>query len=207
MKTISSAIGIVISSVLVLSGCSPSDSTVGDSSTPPRVTAAAAAGWKDEFADASRRARTDFERSALADGRITDAEFSEMENGFAGCLRDHNVTFDGFGVGGGYGFTPRTGTTTEEANSIADDCSARSGLDTVGYLYFAMQRNPQNLDEATITAACLVKKKVVPPSYSARDYSRDAPTQAFPFSDKTSGDKALEQCSTDPLGLLERRER
>ncbi|WP_434316147.1 hypothetical protein [Leifsonia sp. P73] len=204
MTRFTSPIGILIASALVLTGCSGPGETAGERPDRP---APGGAGWESEIADAVRHATTDFERNALADGRISDAEFAEMENGFVECLRDRNVTFGGFGPAGGYGFTPGPGTTTAEANGIADECSASSGLDTVGSLYFAMQRNPQNLDEASITAACLVKKKVVPQTYSASDYARDTPTRAYPFTDAARGEKAMEECDTDPLGLLEGQKR
>lgn len=202
MKRVTSLIGILLACVLALSGCAAAGGTSDLPSSGPDVRASTGTGWADEFAEARRRATTDFERSALADGRISDAEFAEMENAFATCMRDRNVAFGGFGPGGGYEFKPGSGTTTEEANTIADECSATSGLDTIGSLYFAMQRNPQNLDEAAITAACLVKKKVVPASYSGSDYSRDAPAMAFPFNDGARGEKALRECDLDPLGLL-----
>lgn len=199
-----SRIGILIASALVLAGCSGPGETAGERPDRP---VSGGAGWESEIADAVRHATTDFERNALADGRISDAEFAEMENGFVACLRDRNVTFSGFGPAGGYGFTPGPGTTTAEANGIADECSASSGLDTVGSLYFAMQRNPENLDEASITAACLVKKKVVPQTYSASDFARDTPTRVYPFTDAARGEKAMEECDTDPLGLLEGQKR
>ncbi|WP_345189650.1 hypothetical protein [Leifsonia shinshuensis] len=150
---------------------------------------------------------TDFERKALEDDRISDAEFAEMESAFTTCMRERNVTFRGFRPGGGYEFRPGRGTTTAEANGIADECSASSGLDTVGSLYFLMKRNPQNLDEDAIMAACLVRKKAVPPTYSAADVARDTLGQTYPFSDKTRGEKALEECSHDPLGLLDKQTR
>jgi hypothetical protein len=197
-------IGILIAFALVLTACSAPGETLGEQPEPLK---AAGTGWENEVTDAVRRATTDFEKSALADGRISDAEFAEMEADFVACMRDRNVSFGGFGPAGGYEFSPGSGTTTAEANGIADECSARSGLDTVGSLYFAMQRNPQNLDEAVITAACLVKKKVVPSGYSARDLTRDAPGRTYPFSDGPRGEKALVECETDPLGLLDGQKR
>jgi hypothetical protein len=208
MKGFGLTMGILIASAVAITGCTAAN----DAQKIPKAdgrssTTGSPLGWESEFEQASRHATTEFEREALADGRISDAEFAEMENSFVDCLRERNVSFGGFGPAGGYGFTPGTGTTTGEANSIADECSASSGLNTVGYLYFAMKRNPQNLDEATITAACLVEKKVVPQTYTASDYARDTPTRAYPFTDAARGEKAMEECDTDPLGLLDGQKR
>lgn len=204
MNRLSNRVGIAIACLLAFSGCSSAEK---EDEAVPIVPTASAKGWADDFEEARRRATTDFERKALEDDRISDAEFAEMENAFTTCMRERNVTFMGFRPGGGYEFRPGKGTTTAEANGIADECSASSGLDTVGSLYFLMKRNPQNLDDEVIMAACLVKKKVVPPTYSARDWARDTPEETYPFSDQARGEKSLEECSSDPLGLLEKSTR
>ena len=202
MKRLTNRLGVAIVCLLAFSGCSSAEKP---NEAAPIIPTAAANGWADEFEDARRRATTDFERKALEDDRISDAEFAEMENAFTTCMRDRNVTFEGFKPHGGYGFRPGKGTTTAEANGIADDCSKFSGLDTVGQMYFWVKRNPQRLDEDAIAAACLVKKKVVPPTYSAADVARDTYGRTYPFSDKARGEQALEECSSDPLGLLDKQ--
>lgn len=158
--------------------------------------------WASELASSYREAATPFERAALADGKILDAEFAEMEAKFSNCLAAHDITFTGFKADGSFdfGFPPSLG--SAQANVIQDECSRSSGDNTIGSLYFGMQRNPQNLDEPTIIAACLVSKKVVPRGYDAKDYSRDAADQTWPFSSTKKGDAALADCSADPLGLL-----
>jgi hypothetical protein len=158
--------------------------------------------WAADFTYALRKASSDFERKALSDGTISDAEFAEVEDRFISCLKAGGITSAGFNPDGSleFGFPPSMG--PDKANKISDGCSASSGRDTVGFLYFAMRRNSQNLDEAKIAAACLEKKGVVPRGYDASDYKRDVPDMAFPFSDQDEGQKALEACSDDPLGLL-----
>lgn len=203
-KIVPAAALLWVAASLALAGCAPS--------TPSRPSDPAGRGaiatpefsgpWADEFVDSYRRATTGFEREALADGRISDSEFAEMEDRFATCLSDKGVSFAGFKAGGAFEFTPGPGMSADAANAITDDCSARSGLNTIGYLFFAQQRNPQHLDEATIMAACLVRKRAVPQGYSSSDYDRDSPGFAYPFTDRATGEKALEDCSLDPLGLL-----
>lgn len=172
------------------------------SSSVPRADQGFSGPWADELSSVYSRAATEFERDALRDGVVSDSEFSEMETRFSRCLASRSVAFNGFQRGGGYEFRPTGTTTTEEANKQADACSAESGLDTVGYIYFAMQRNPDHLDDAEIMAQCLINRKVVPRDYSARDYTRDSPGMTFPFRDGRAGEKALNECAVDPLGLL-----
>jgi len=158
--------------------------------------------WAEDFSYMYGKATTDFERKVLVDEKVSDAEFAEMESRFRACLSSYQIIFSGFKPGGGFSFDFPEGMGSEKANKLTDDCSASSGLSTVGSLYFMVQKNPQHLNEATIMVECLAKKQVVPPGYSASDYDRDTPTMSFPFENKDLGKKALEECSADPLGLL-----
>lgn len=198
---------LVLVSALVLAGCSQAVVPPPTASVESTMVDGFDGPWAAEFAEAYRRATSDFERTALADGRISDAEFAEVENAFSACMTEHDVSFEGFRPGGGYAFAPGAGMTADDANDVADQCSATSGLDTIGYLYFAQQRNPQNQDEAAIVTACLVRKRAVPEDYSTADYLRDSPGRAYPFVDATSGEKALMLCEQDPLGRLEQAAR
>lgn len=195
---------VALAAIAPLSGCASSEprasshgSTGGDASTPTF-----SGPWADEFLSAFRASKSEFERNVLADGVVTDGEFSEMQDRFAKCLTAHDIQFKGFNAAGGYDFDFGERMSAAEANAAADTCSASSGLDTVGSLFFAMHRNPKNVDEATLMADCLVRKKMVPKGYTAGDYTRDAPEMSFPFTSKDSGIEALNACSTDPLGTL-----
>lgn len=193
---------LVAAAACGLAGCAAEGPAGGQPSKELGSAPAFSGPWADDFTSAYRAASSDFEKKALADGKITDAEFSEVENTFKTCLKAKNVTFTGFKTGGGYDFHFGNGINADEANKAADDCSASSGLNTVGALYFRMQRNPNHLDEPTIMAACLVKKGAVPQGYSAADYLRNSPDQTYPFASKSSGEKVLRECGADPLGLL-----
>lgn len=213
VTSLSLLFAIPVVAVLVLSGCTATDSASGSSGSnqsgadtqDPSFTGPVpsfAGAWASEFTSAYRLTTTDFERLALDDESISDAEFSEMESTFNSCLEDQGLTFESFKPHGGYDFGLTQGITPEQGNRIADECSASSGVNTVGYLYFAMQRNPQNLDEATIMADCLVRSKVAPKGYTGADYLRDAPTMSFPSADGPEGAAALEACAADPLNLF-----
>ena len=193
-----------LTSLAALSGCAgtPSPSTEAHASDENISVPDFSGPWAADFTSAYRMATSVFERKALSDDAISDTEFAEVEDRFITCLEAGGLTSAGFNPDGSieFGFPPDMG--SDKANTISDRCSASSGHDTVGSLYFATHRNPQNLDEAKIVAACLANKKVVPAGYGASDFNRDAPNMAFPFSDPDVGMKALKTCTADPLGLL-----
>ena len=155
-----------------------------------------------EFADFYARASSDFVREVLKDGLVTDAEFAEMTARFTSCLADQGVTFQGFDPGGGFGTSnaPNGGDT----ETIVNECSHSSGQDFIGALYSFMKRNPDNLDSATITKDCLIRKGVVPPDYSAEEFAQDNTGRFADFGSLPNDlQKALVSCSSDPLGLLD----
>lgn len=158
--------------------------------------------WADDFAGFYRQASSDFERSILEDGEITDSEFAEMEAKFASCMEKKDIEFQGYKRDGSYEYQTASGADPAAANEAVEGCSKSSGARTVGTLHFAIIRNPQNLDEGEIISTCLVQKKIVPSDYSADDYYRDAPTEAFPYIDAENGNLAFNECAADPLGLF-----
>lgn len=199
---------ICIAAGMSLSGCTAdedgrmpdSDSAKTPGSARSSIAVPAFSGpWADEFASLYRDAESDFEREALEDGTISDSELAEMQNRFTKCLEAKRITFTGFMADGSFEFTLPSGMSSDRGNRLTDGCSAAAGNHTIGLLYFQMKRNPQHLDNGTIIAACLVGKKAVPPSYSAQQYDKDAPNSTFPFSDRTKGTKALDDCSADLL--------
>lgn len=197
---------LAVAAIPALSGCAQATQETlpqsdGDASTSQTVPGFVGP-WADEFTSAYRKATSDFERQVLLDGTVSDDEFSEMEHAFSTCLGDKRIGFTGFKPGGGFDFTAAKGMANDEANRITDDCSATTGVNTVGTLYFQVKQNPENVDGATVMASCLVRMRVVADGYTASDYNRDAPTMSFPFRDETAGQRALETCGTDPLGLL-----
>lgn len=191
-------------SMALLAGCSTSPASQTQTDTGGTAVAVPdfSGPWADELAEAYTNATSDFERQALSDGIVTDAEYAEMEERYRACLGRKGIGFTGFNADGSHDFQAAKGMTAEAANKVADDCSATSGVNTVGMIRNFMRSNPQHLDMATIMASCLVKKGVVPRGYGADDYSRDAPAYSFPFLDKDAGRTALTTCSVDPLGLL-----
>jgi hypothetical protein len=158
--------------------------------------------WAAEFTSAFRSSGSELERQVLQDEKITEMEFAEIENRFKSCMTAQKVSFTRFNPGGGFDFSFADGMTSEQANQVADDCAASTGINTVGSLYFQMQRNPQNLDQDTIGAGCLVEKGVAPKGYTASDYKRDAQLRPFPLATNEQATAVVDACERDPLGLL-----
>jgi hypothetical protein len=65
-----------------------------------------------------------------------------------------------------------------------------------------MRRNPENLDEATIMAACLVRLGAVDPGYTAEQYRSDFESDSGALGPNRPHDAELGQCITDPLDIL-----
>jgi hypothetical protein len=155
-----------------------------------------------EFAQAYKDTDSDFAHRVLADSAITDAEHAEMVEVFTTCLAGKGITFQGYNSDGG--FTTSTAPNPKDTHTLVDDCSRSSGEDAVGSMYDIMRTNPQNLDPATIGAACLVRAGVVPPGYDAKDFTQDNEGRFAEFGTLPADlQEALKTCSADPLGLNE----
>jgi hypothetical protein len=189
-------------SMLLITGCAgtsqPTHKPNSKSGPVPEFTGP----WANEFRDAYQDATTKFERTVLEDENISDQELSEMRSKLKQCLVSSGFSDIHFSDGGELQFSQPSSLSSEQVNERAQDCSASSGEDSIGALYSWIRRNPKNLDEDKIMAECLVRKKVVDRSYSAKDYKNDSPTQSFPFI-KSGGSAAFDQCVADPLGLFE----
>ncbi|HEY0218127.1 MAG TPA: hypothetical protein VGC57_17175 [Cellulomonas sp.] len=167
-----------------------------------------APGWAAEIAQARSEATTAFEIDALADGVVSEAEFQEVRSRLVSCLTGYGYTDVRYSDTGGLaaGFPPGfLDVGVDEAQRVLDeqnaDCAASSGERTVGQLYVAMRRNPDNRDEATILAECLVRRGAVEPGYTGADLDRDGDEGTGVFADEWNGD--FTACNTDPLGILD----
>lgn len=157
--------------------------------------------WASEFSEAYSRAMSDGERAALSDGLISTAEFDSMRAQFTGCLAQHGIDDLAFGVDGSFSFNIASGAGADETRAMVDECSRASGEDTVGALASWIARNPENQDEGTIMAACLVRHHAVADSYTAEKYRQDIPSRELPFT-TSQGEAILRDCEQDPLNLL-----
>lgn len=157
--------------------------------------------WSAEFAQAYSATDNRFVREAIKDGTVTDEEYAEMFERFRSCLDAVGITLTLNGHS--YRWDIPDGSDAARANGQFDRCSVEAGENYIGWLYYGVKRNPDNLDESQIVSACLVRAGVVPENYSAADYESDNEEQTYPFFDKEQGKKAHTKCLDDPLGLLE----
>jgi len=156
--------------------------------------------WASDFTSEYTNANnSDFVREILRDEKITDQELAEVRDRNRRCLSAHGFTAIRFHDDGTQELTAPIDADSDVVNKKATQCSDESGDISVGALYSWMRRNPENLDEHTIMATCLVRKGIVDPSYTAQDYARDLPEQSFPYTDPARGETMFRECHADPL--------
>lgn len=168
----------VLGAVLLLAGCS----SAGEEKATDEA-------WSTVIKETAHEASSDFERKVLDDGRITDAEYSELQARVVDCLA---------GLGLKAGFDPDgslTYTATRAAPVERDriqKCSADNGIRTIT-LRDAMIRNPSNLDEGTIMVECLRRVGLVDSTYTAEMYDRGDDLE------RISASSLFDSCDADPL--------
>ncbi|RXR25720.1 hypothetical protein DLJ96_11030 [Actinotalea fermentans ATCC 43279 = JCM 9966 = DSM 3133] len=181
-KAIAASIFLVLS---VSAGC-----TTQSAETPDPYAA--------EIEQARAVATTDLQRAVLEDGKVTDAEFSEIEQDVVRCVADRGYLLEI--TNGGYKLTMPDGegfdseADGEIGTATQDECFAeRMGM--VESLYHVMRQNPEREDMSTLLADCLVRGSVVDAPFSGQDYSE---TLADPPYD--TNDPLVVACYDDPRG-------
>ncbi len=181
-------LALVISIGILLTGCAPEGPL--DVSGP----------WASEFEYAHEQTDNSFVEAAIADGVVTDQEYSETIERLRECLAAVGITLTVSGLSLEYSIP---GDDPDRAHSNFTRCSGESGEDYIGWLYNGMRRNPENLNESDILVACLIEEGLVDPGYSGADYERDVQDQTLPFADDDTAQHTYERCLDDPLGILE----
>ena len=144
------ATAICIALVPVLSACG----TVDDDPYSARITEAQAA------------ASSEFEHTALADGRVDRAEYEEAMQRFVECMSRSGVEV---------GLAPQAGYFIYEVSDIggfdskSPDCR-RGSNEFIEPLYVDILTNPDNLDPRDAIARCLVRHDVVPDVFTGDDF-------------------------------------
>ncbi|WP_121647298.1 hypothetical protein [Mycetocola tolaasinivorans] len=152
--------------------------------------------WGEEFRAGWNEAVTDLQRQILADGVVTDQELIASREPLIECLAARGVSITFNERGGSTTRSDERGVKPEEQAEIFGSCDEEVGVE-VDLLYWQVKRNPENLDEPTIVAKCLVDKGIVAPGYSAQDYERDFEGEfPFPATDMVAG-----ECLSNPLGV------
>lgn len=195
-----SAMGLALICGFVAScnGGDASTNSVLSESTSTRFTGP----WAVEFESAYVAAASEFVRIVLQDEQITDEEVAEARERFVACLAGVGYEATGFQPDGSFDLTPPQGASESTVREVHDRCSDESGESAIGSLHSWLRRNPENLDESTILAACLVRAGVVDVGYSAEQYRHDWESESGPLDPDGPGAAAFRLCNADPLDIL-----
>ncbi|ALJ18685.1 hypothetical protein [Microbacterium sp. No. 7] len=151
--------------------------------------------WAAEFSQAYTDAPSDFIRSILAQGEITDANLAETQQLNKACLESAGFSDVEHFMRGGLSVTPPKGRSDADIHDLVRQCSDDSGLTQIETLYTALLINPDNADMDELAVQCLITEQVVEPSFTVADlqswYDRDDPRLL------ASGVAA--NCTFDPL--------
>lgn len=103
-------------------------------------------------------------RAAIADGKISEAEFTESESRFGSCLKDAGITYEPLDLQtGGYGAQPPESMSPEELESHIEACDQTTGGVIIGGWYANMYRNPDGLDEGEEQVQCMIDQGLMEP--------------------------------------------
>lgn len=156
--------------------------------------------WAEDFRTAYEESGSEYERSVIRDGAVSADELEDAHTRIDRCLRDSDLTIEydpdgGFEIGSTVGDAPSND--MSRTNRVLEACEARYDQ-RVTMLFEQTRRNPEKLDDAKITVACLRESGLVGPGYSTRQFRDDYDSYEFPFG---PFDERWRQCELDPLGL------
>jgi len=183
----------------LLAGCSAVQGAAGER------TAGGGAGvpvfigpYAELYAQSWAETDSEFVHAVLADGRITEQEWSEVRQRLTDCLTAAGftrVTFEKYG-----GYTSDIGSVAgDQAQTVADACEKESGEHPIASLRQSSLVNPENRDMNELVAECLVNRGLAAAGYSGADLAREnASGEVLRW--QASPD--FHACNQDPLSLL-----
>ena len=118
-------------------------------------------------------ATSPFERSVLSDGKITKSEYDQAVALYVRCVRSRGVNMSAQlapPLDAYYEYVVSPPRSTDQ--SVMNACG-RGTTDLVGDLYVQLVENPQKVDLDTLTVRCLIRRGVVPATYTRADWERD----------------------------------
>ncbi len=184
--------------MLVASGCA--GTTASDPSQVPKAALESAGPWADDFRAALADDVSPFEARILADGTVSTEELEAAHERVGRCLADSGFGID-YDPDGGFELSSLDDRYPddffERSDPVLRACERESD-EYVTYLFAETRRNPDRLDDATITVPCLRDAGLVGSDYSEERWRADYDAGSFPFDDTT---EAAVQCRLDPLGL------
>lgn len=211
----------LVLSLILLAACSQVPKADLPSSTVP---------WSSEINDLATTSEglpsEPFVKQVLQDNQISDPEIQEsalkqvdcmVSSGYSDYHADPINNQHGFGAS-----LPLSDAGLKKAKKDEESCNRSSAYLDLYSLYSAMKQNPDQQDEMEVVASCLVKLKVVDPSYSGKNYTDDLekylrehadannyvdsdPALGIPFIvSQEEGLQAVYLCRTDPQSALKK---
>ena len=183
--------------LIALSGvaaCSPASADDAPSAAATDGVPEFSGPWAADFADTYEHFDDEFSHAALADSTISDMEFQEGMAIIQECYdaAGFSVEYDQYG----YETVTSVGGTGDPMDVMGQCAFADGG---VSVLYYMVKGNPENVEQETLIAECLVREGVVEPGFTGQDFTEMMDSGDLPWA---PGDERVEPCMKDPLGLI-----
>jgi hypothetical protein len=164
------------------------------------------ASWAAEFAEARQNATSDFERAALADDKITAAEYEEAISRYVRCMQEKFGDPDKFSanksVDGVYTYTLMTTAKTNEVDAALQDkydaICVKGTKAFIEYIYVDRLRYPDKGDPNKARVACLKRHKLAPESYTVDQLKVDMENDPGSKTIVNTEDPPVGQCIESP---------
>lgn len=160
----------------------------------------------------------------LEDQHISDEEIQHLAQTQIKCMEDAGIVGYTIDLNTGVTEFPPSNSETQDQRDfeVQDSCYEQTYFQWIQFLYLTMRANPQNLPFEDVLASCLVKLKVVDPSYNAAEHrertekwaenpnktAEEDPAFAVPYIvDPETGREAFYRCNTDPQSVLKSTDR
>jgi len=181
---------IIAICLFALSACSTSSSD--SSGNSPQFSGP----WAEEFQSAYDSTDSEFAKTILSDGEITEAEIKEAEQAMVSCLEERGYTEVVFNPGGGMEVVVPPGMEDSEQGDV-NACYDSSGYGPL-WIYYEIRVNPNNEDWEPLVVQCLKDNNLVESSFTPSDLDRLYETGEI---ENHRDQEEWTKCETDPLGL------
>ena len=210
-----SVVGIVcvVCSCMTLAGCADTtaEKSADDHPTPTSLAEHPdfSGPWKWELTHAWANLNSDYGRTVLADGTISDSETTELNKRYNTCLAPYGLQSRILESGGSTLVKVRGSISNDRMSEVATQCGLQTDANTLIALHNTMTVNPQHLSDKRMSQAtydCLAAHGLIDPdSISYERYAETENTIADhyvnpdnPNYDKAKADQ-FSACQQDPL--------
>ncbi len=166
-----------------LSGCSANQQPTGVFTGP----------WGPELKSAYESATDPAVKAALADGKITRAEYDAAVQRYVACVADKGVTITPQNQNGLYQYEAVAGAATDAAVKACTPV-----IQTIESLYSDILRNPEHRNYNDVMVECLQRAGLVGRDYTGEQYKSDMAAGTQPFD---MNDPAVGKCLANPQAV------